>query len=202
MEELWFSKIDTATLCRAGGNGPIHPSQLMGMAFIDLGDSVLDVGCGSCSSLETMRKIFGNDITYKGVDFSKKHIDWCKKNFDEEFDVQHALDLKEKDESWDVAWSRHVVDHLESFEDGMLELMRVARKKVICTLWVPFDDAEEHKIKPIVEREIVFPSEWTNIYSRKKAMEFLEKSGWNYEVYERIGYTGKRSDTIIVMERK
>lgn len=202
MSDKWFSQLDSNTLCRGGGNGPLNPSQLFGMAFIDLGNSILDVGCGSGASLETMRKVFGDVITYKGVDFIDKHIDWCKETFDEEFEVQDALNLKEEDESWDVVWSRHVVDHLAGFEVSMKELMRVAKKKVICTLWVPLTDLDEHQIKPIVDQGKTYESEWTNIYSKKLVEKFLDESGWDYRMFEDIGYTNKKTDTVIIMERK
>ena len=51
-EELWFNTPDTHTLCRGGGNGPAHPSQLYaikkyverGMYFLDYGIEVLRWG--------------------------------------------------------------------------------------------------------------------------------------------------------------
>jgi len=199
----WFNTPDSNTLCRGGGNGPIHPSQFMGLAYINLGDSVLDVGCGSGASLEIMRKTLGDNIKYKGVDFIQKHIDWCKQTFTGEvFEVQNALSLKEPDKSWDVVWSRHVIDHLRSFESGITEQMRVAKRAVICILWRPFVQSENHEIKNIIDQGKVYSDEYTNDYSRIAVKKFLDnQSDWNYKIIEEIGYSYKRTDILIVIER-
>src|SRR5437667_151849 len=77
------------------------------------------------------------------------------------------------DKSWDVVYSRHVVDHMASFEDALDEHCRVAKKLVIIVLWRPLGNGEEHEIKHIVDQGKVYENEYTNDYSRKKVLEAL-----------------------------
>ena len=208
-KDRWFATCDDFSLCRMGGNGPINVSQLMPIVqYVKDGDSFLDVGCGSGTTLDALNAV-NKKVLYKGTDIIEHRIEWLKNTYDREFEVQDARHLQEDDKSWDIVWSRHVVDHLSSFEEAMDEHCRVAKKMVICILWMELMDIEEHHIKPIVDQGVEYKDEWTNQYSRDlvkgyladkcesgwKLREFLEKVTWDGSV------DGKGRDTIIVLER-
>ena len=215
-EELWFNTPDTATLCRGGGNGSQHPSQLYAIEKyvrpmdIEWGVSFLDYGCGSATTYEAIKKkwpmALGRYIFYTGVDIIKKNIDWCVENYPAgNFEVNPTLHkIDQPDQSWDVVYSRHVVDHMESFEDAMDEHKRVARKLVIVILWTGFVDSDEHEIKNIVDQrglptEKLYPNEYTNNYSRKKVKEYLN-SDLNWELLELNEDVG--GNQVIVLKHK
>ncbi len=150
---------------------------------------------------------------YKGLDIIPKNIEWCKKNFPGVlFAVNKQIHkIDEPDKSWDIVYSRHVVDHMKSFEDAMDEHCRVAKKLVIVVLWVPFADDDEHHIKNIVDApglptEKLYPHEYTNQYSRKKVMEYLNnKKDWKVlEIAEGIKGDGVAAnhDVVIVLEHE
>jgi len=209
-EDRWFSTPVKETWCRLGGNGPINVSQLMPLVkFTGDGESFLDVGCGSGTTIDAIDAI-KRDVKYKGVDFIESTIEWLRKTYpDREFDVQDARDLKEADQSWDIVWSRHVVDHLDSFERTIDEHCRVAKKRVICVLWYSFTDGDEHIIKPIFDNGRTYEDEYLNNFSRKKVREYLDnkcKEGWKLVEYlEDVSWQGdskgKGDDIIIVLER-
>ncbi len=217
--ELWFNTPDTFSLCRGGNNGPQHPSQLYAInKYVESGMSFLDYGCGSATTYEAMLKAgFINlgdptsGVDYLGLDIIPKNVDWCKETFPNgKFFVNMGIHkIDQPDKSSDVVYSRHVVDHMESFEKAMDEHCRVAKKLVIVTLWVPFSNGDEHNIQNIVDHrgtpdEILYPNEYTNSYSRKKVMEWINsKKEWNLlELTEDVGAEVRGHDIVIVLRRK
>src|SRR3990167_1748946 len=199
-EELWFNTPDTHTLCRAGGNGPDHPSQLYAIKKyveplakeLDQILSFLDYGCGSATTREAIRKNnYHGVLLYTGVDVIPKNIEWCQENFPGfDFRVNKSLHrFDQGDKSFDVVYSRHVVDHMESFEGAMDEHLRVAKKLVIVVFWVPMSAGDEHDVKNIVDgrgtpNEKLYLNEYTNSYSRKKVMEWLDSKKDEWDLLE------------------
>ena len=179
-KDHYFSEPVNDTWCRMGGNGPVNVTQIMPLIkYTQDGQSFLDVGCGSGTTLDAIHLI-KRKFKYKGVDFIKSRVKWLKKTYpDNDFECQDAISLKEKDKSWDVVWSRHVVDHLDDFEQPLEEHCRVAKKRVICILWYALHDGEEHIIKNIdYSNEVngkIYADEYLNMYSRKKVKAYLEK---------------------------
>lgn len=197
-----FEKIK-GDICRGGGNGPYHPSQFAGLRLVDKGESLLDVGCGSATTAECIIEKFPDkNIKYKGVDFIPHRIDWCRKLYPKlNFEIQDAMKLKEADNSWDIVYSRHVVDHLKSFEEAIDEQIRVARKKVICILWYSFCRSDGHTIKNIEKNGIVYKDEYLNSYNLHKIYYYLldNHPDWGFNIYFRIGNKNQRADNIIYL---
>ncbi len=221
-EELWFNTPDTETLCRAGGNGPDHPSQLYAIKkyvfpLMDDGRviSFLDYGCGSGTTIEAMSKEYpGSDLiwplNYLGVDIIPKNIKWCRENFKGvNFEVNPSIHkIDQPDKSFDVVYSRHVVDHMKSFEDAMDEHKRVSKDLVIVILWTGLVDGD-HQIKNIVDhrgtpKEATYKDEYTNNYSRKKVEEYLAGDPkWKLlELAEGVGKEVQGWNTVIVLRRE
>ena len=219
--DLWFNKPDTDTLCRAGGNGPNHPTQLYAIEkYVKSNMTFLDYGCGSGTTLEALigwvSSYSSEEIpgwqqwlngSYTGVDIIPKNIKWCKERWSEfNFKVNkplHKIDYP--DNSFDVVYSRHVVDHMKSFEEALDEHCRVARGLVIIVLWRPLGDAKEHEIKNIVDQGKTYKDEYTNDYSRMKVQEALawkERDGWKVlEMTENVGKEVSGFDTVIVLKK-
>lgn len=211
-EELWFNTPDSPSLCRGGGNGPQHPSQLYAIKkYVEPFKSFLDYGCGSATTYEALQKeeIL---VDYLGLDIIPKNVEWCKNNFPNgKFEINPSIHkIDQPDQSWDVVYSRHVVDHMNSFEEAMDEHLRVVKELVIVVLWVPFEEGDEHKISNIIDHrgtdhEVTYPNEYTNSYSRKKVMEWIKaKEPWwdLVELTEDVGSEVSGHDTVIVMRRK
>ena len=180
-EELWFNTPDTHTLCRGGNNGPAHPSQLYAIEkyVTESGLTFLDYGSGSGTTYEALghaQPVGKAGMWYTGTDIIPKNIEWCKKQWPESrWIVNSSLHkIDQPDKSWDVVYSRHVVDHMQSFEDALDEHCRVAKKLVIIVLWQPFSESDEHQIKNIIDQGKVYEDEYTNSYSRKLVMEALK----------------------------
>jgi len=204
--KLWFNTPETDILCRGGDNGPAHVSQLYAIEkYVKQTDTFLDYGCGSATTFEALSRIGYPMKDYLGLDIIPKNIEWCKQNFPlGHFEVNTQVNkITQPDKSWDVVFSRHVVDHMNSFEDAMDEHCRVARELVLVILWYSLNSTDEHIIKNIDYRHEkdgkLYPDEFLNSYSRKKVMEYLEnKEGWEIlEVTEHIG----KEDIAICLKR-
>ena len=219
-EELWFNTPDSPTLCRAGGNGPQHPSQMYAIDkyVVPMFEpsrtvSFLDYGCGSATTFEAITKNIDNwkdKLYYRGLDIIPKNIEWCKENYpDGEWAVNSTIHrIDEADKSYDVVYSRHVVDHMNSFEEAMDEHCRVAKELVIVVLWTGLLDGDNHEIKNIVDQrglptEKLYPNEYTNNYSKKKVLEYLNnKEGWELlELTENVGAEVKGCDVVLCLKR-
>lgn len=209
-DSLWFNTPDSHTLCRAGGNGPDHPSQLYAIKkYVQDGMTFLDYGAGSGTTFEAIRRDMPwlNTLYYEGLDVIKKNVDWCNDHFGVNLfkynPTIHKIDAP--DQSWDVVYSRHVVDHMNSFEEAMDEHCRVARKLVIAVFWVPLSESPEHEIKHIIDQGKVYENEYTNSYSRKKVMEWIKSKEPEFELLELtegVGKEVKGHDWVIVLRRK
>lgn len=213
--KLWFNTPDSHTLCRAGGNGPDHPSQLYAFKKYFKPEMpykwILDYGAGSATTLEALQKEYGTNpqpFYYVGLDIIPKNVEWCIKNFPgNTFKVNKTIHkIDEPDKSFDIVYSRHVVDHMETFEGPMDEHCRVSKDLVIVVFWVPLSTQPEHEIKHIIDQGKVYEDEYTNQYSREKVMEWIadkEKNGWELlEFKEDVGVEVKGHDWIIVLKRK
>lgn len=212
-DKLWFNTPDTHTLCRAGGNGPRHPTQLYAIKkYVDPSWIILDYGCGSATTWEALKtEMNWPSNQYLGLDIIPKNIEWCKENFPEtNFKLNPSIHkINQADRSFDVVYSRHVVDHMNSFEKAMDEHKRVANKMVIVVLWTGLLDKDEHEIKNIVDQrglptEKTYEEEYTNNYSRKLVREYLTNDPeWELvELTEDVGSEVSGHDTVIVLRRK
>mgnify|MGYP001570458411 CR=1 FL=1 len=212
--KLWFNTPDSNTLCRGGGNGPNHPSQLYAIKkYVKAHQSFLDYGAGSATTYEAIQKHMPYlSLRYRGLDIIPKNTEWCKENYPEgDWKVNTLIhEIDEPNESWDVVYSRHVVDHMKSFEDGMDEHLRVAKELVIVVLWVPFSTQPEHEIKNIVDQrglptEKTYHDEYTNQYSEEKVMKYLHDAihkGWKLlEITKDVGKEVSGHDTVICLKR-
>lgn len=215
-KKLWFNTPNCDTLCRGGGNGPNHPSQLYAIEkyvypLLDKNEelSFLDYGSGSATTYEAIKSkwpfIFLK-LRYQGADIIPKNVKWCKSLFpDGNFKLYKSDRIEEPDKSFDVVYSRHVVDHQKSFEFGLDEHCRVAKKLVVIILWRPLYNSDEHNIQNIVDQGVVYKNEWTNDYSRRKVVEAIKKKeadGWKMvEMAEGVGKEINKWDVIIVLER-
>lgn len=216
-DELWFSTPDAPSLCRGGGNGENHPSQLYAVKkYVKKGMSFLDYGSGSGTTYEALKKAgwelnnVMDGLYYLGLDVIPKFTEYCKKTFPEgSFIVNPSLHkIDQEDNSWDVVYSRHVVDHMESFEKALDEHKRVAKKLVIVVLWVPLATSMEHEIKNIVDgpqdNRKTYENEYTNSYSHKKVMDYLVSDPeWKLmEVTTSVGSEVSGHDTVIVLKHE
>jgi ubiquinone/menaquinone biosynthesis C-methylase UbiE len=94
-----------------------------------VGDSVLDVGCGTGIALAVVKALFPWR-TCCGIDPSADAASvWKARGI--EADVGSATHLPYADGSWDSVYSSHVLEHIEDDRAAVNEIIRVARRRAI-----------------------------------------------------------------------
>lgn len=101
------------------------------------GETVLDVGCATCIDYPLFKEA---NISYTGLDITEKFLIYARKLYPD-IKVHHGsiLDLPFEDRSFDVAYTKSVLEHLhpDEWRRGIEELWRVAEKRVILGFYIP-----------------------------------------------------------------
>lgn len=122
------------------------------LAFVDDGESLLDIGCASGGTLDWIRHK-KRKIKYKGTDYAENFIIENKKRLpDGLWGVMDAREIKEKDKSWDIVVIYDVIDNSEGWEQALNEACRVAIDKVILVMWA--DNDMETKKQYFIDKKI------------------------------------------------
>lgn len=82
------------------------------------------------------------------------------------------------DNAFDVVYCRHVLEHLPSWEDALLEMLKVARDRVIVAFFLLDLDAEADRIYYDTVPEV--PATYHNVYSRANISRWLDDRGYAY----------------------
>lgn len=129
--------------------------------------SIADFGCGPC--LEYL------DLKNEGYKFEYLGIDSCihlkKINEDKEIPFINVPVEKTglKDSSYELSYSRHVFEHLPTYEDILDEMIRVAKKYVIHIFFIKPSDDE--KINYWEQENL-----YHNVYSKTDIEKYISKN--------------------------
>jgi SAM-dependent methyltransferase len=124
--------------------------------------SILDCGCGPATEYFGY-KADGYDIYYMGLDSSKFIIEFVKGRGVPILEGHIEEMPHVPSNAYDVAFSRHVLEHLPTFRLALGELIRVGREEAIHVFF----------IKPGDEREIKY-DEAENLYHNRYKKEDIE----------------------------
>jgi ubiquinone/menaquinone biosynthesis C-methylase UbiE len=149
-------------------------------------ESILDAGVGPGVTYERIRDRLGN-TRYVGVDIAPVGIEKLKLMYPEaDFRVGNLMSLPFQNDSFDISYTRHTLEHCPYYDIPIRELCRVSRKRVIIVLF--------HDL--VIEDKLVVKSErHLNYYSRNKFESFLSSLGhrWRIEPCE--------NNLIVVIEK-
>lgn len=96
--------------------------------------TLVDCGCGPATEFFGYKND-GYDIQYLGVDSSEFLIDLLKKK--EVPVIKCSIDkIDLEDSSYEVAFSRHVLEHQPEFTAGLSEFIRIAKKEVVNVFFI------------------------------------------------------------------
>jgi ubiquinone/menaquinone biosynthesis C-methylase UbiE len=127
--------------------------------------SVIDFGAGLCEDYFGFIEA-NSGVHYNAVDFTDQFVEKAKKTgihiFKESAEKTHFRDMVV-----DVAYCRHLLEHLDYYEKALTEMIRVSMKEVIVTFFFPPEDKEELRMNNGLPH---------NLYSKKKIEEFLWKN--------------------------
>jgi SAM-dependent methyltransferase len=101
---------------------------------LNVGDSILEIGCGSGYYLEILEYLLCRSIEYTGVDYSEAMIDMAKMFYsDRNFAVADGANLPYSSQSFHTVISSCVLLTVPNFGDHIVETARVANKFIIAT---------------------------------------------------------------------
>lgn len=131
--------------------------------------SVLDIPCGLCIDYLPLKKI-NPALIYVGIDITESFVSRAKGI---NIPALHGRiqNIPCSDSSFDIAYSRHILEHLDSYEQAIKELVRVAKKEVLIVF---FRKPQDKDTDVIMTGDYVdgFPI-YHNLYSKTKFECFL-----------------------------
>lgn len=150
--------------------------------------SLVDLGCGTATEFFAYRNEYP-ELTYLGVDSSEFLY---KRNVD--LGVPMVMASVEStglpDSSYEVAFSRHVIEHQPSFEPILNEMIRVGSKKAIHIFFIPPKDNIE-----VINHD---PKEnlYHNQFDKLKIEKFIES---NSKVKE-FSWIGLQTESVLIID--
>lgn len=131
-------------------------------------NSILDIACGLCIDYFGFKKD-NVAITYKGIDFSRKLVAKAQeKGIDVSFGDIENIELP--DDSFDIVYGRHILEHLKYYDKALSEAIRIAKKEVLIVFFIKPSDKKEDVI------DLGFldgHSVYHNKYSQSKFVEYV-----------------------------
>ena len=130
--------------------------------------SIADFGCGPAVEYTALTEE-GYEFEYLGID-SCEHLKEYNESRGIPFTIAPVEKTGLKKNSYELAYSRHVFEHLPTYEDILDEMIRVASKYVVHIFFIkPGDKDNEH-------RELDVPNQlYHNRYVREEIEAYLKK---------------------------
>lgn len=145
------------------------PSRLAARKYIALKKyaSVLDVPSGLCIDYFGFKKDHIS-TAYQGLDFSTKLVSLAQRN-----GIQVTLgDIEQmpfEDNSFDLVYCRHILEHLTYYEQAIKEAIRVAKKEVLIVFFIKPHEKDDIIDKSVLDGHTVYH----NTYSQNKFARYV-----------------------------
>lgn len=149
--------------------------------------SVLDVACGAGIDKEGFDSE-RLELKYKGIDISDFLVNRNKeRGYDCE--VGNIEDIKEADNSWELVFGRHIIEHLEYYEKAISQMCRVANKYVVIIHFIPLIESDK-----IVTYNMDGSEVYHNEYGEEKFVKYCSQFGQ----VVRIPFEGERQSITLI----
>lgn len=131
--------------------------------------SLLDVGCGFCKDFEPLKKNCPQ-VHYCALDIASTFVTLAlERGIDA---LQGRVDqMPYADDSIELVYCRHLLEHLNSYENAIKEMVRVASKEVIIVFFINPEKNTTDKIGMI---NVGGFTTYQNRYSKSKIESFLK----------------------------
>jgi len=134
-------------------------------------ESVLDVAAGACLDYDGL-KAYDIRTRYKGLDITPFLVEKnLKRGIDCE--VGNIEEISESDNTWDLVYARHIIEHLEYYDKAVEEMCRVAKRYVVIVHFLPMSK-EGDKISITRDRGGQF---YENMYDEDKFVHYCSCRG-------------------------
>ena len=131
--------------------------------------SLLDAGCGVCVDYAPLKRSCP-DMQYLGLDISSTFVSQAK---EQGIPVEwgRIQNMPFADSRFDVVYARHILEHLDSYQDAMKEMIRVAAKEVLVVFFMAPDNSAKDKGGMV---NVGGYATYQNRYSKLKMEAFLK----------------------------
>lgn len=149
-------------------------------------NSLLDLGCGDGANFEWLKnytsKLYGSDYNITRLVRAKS---W---NLAEEVVLADVTDYAARDESFDVVFFNHVLEHIPDDQKALSEVFRILKKGGICVLGVPNEGAFWWQLAYKLEPESLKTTDHVHFYTVKSLSEKIKKAGFNIREVKSLGW--------------
>lgn len=174
------------------GEGPGSDTRHVLSNFINIGETVLDVGCGPGHNYDHFQEYGPAIKDYLGLDYSKRFVRAANQRNPGKYLFGDCRDLPMPDNSWDVVIMQDVLEHTNGYEKPLDEALRVARKRIIVAFWHLMDKDEDNSINDDGD------DGWGAWYSRSKWEKYLDKLKLDWFHHQIIDQQGKARDFYVI----
>lgn len=131
-------------------------------------NSILDIPCGLCFDYFGLKedKI---EINYYAIDICAKLV---AKSLEKGIDVKLGTieSIEYPANSFDIVYSRHILEHLKSYQKAVSEIIRVAKKEVLIVFFIKPSESDNDFISfPVCGNHCLYH----NTYSKNKLVEYI-----------------------------
>lgn len=142
---LFWENINPATFLHdeiEGYNKPVRARMRSIVSALPI-RTVLEVGCGSgvdCGGFQQVRP----DVAYTGVDFTEVMTAYCSSVYPQcTFLNGDIYALPVESETFDLVYCKDLLNHLDDWERGLSELMRVSKRFVMINFFYELGTVSE-----------------------------------------------------------
>jgi len=176
-ESVWNTE-KVSDIKEAWDHKPKQTLKMHTACYYILGDSILDVGCGTGDLLDALR-CHRYEGTYLGVDQSKDMLKQARRLHPDNIFTKANLYDMDHIPLADTVICLDVLHHQESLDPGFNNLYRKARKRLIITLWI--NDRDTHHEPQTKGRY----GEWLTYYTQQELKERFKDL--KYSVIREVG---------------
>ena len=147
---------------------------------------LLDLGCGDGANFPWLKpyteNLYGSDYNITRL------IRAQKKNIAQEIVLADATDYAAKDNSFDVIFFNHVLEHISDDEKALSEVFRILKKGGICILGVPNEGAFWWQLAYKLQPETLQTTDHVHFYTIKDLSKKVRKQGFKIREIKSLGW--------------
>lgn len=162
--------------------------------------SVLDIGCGTGMDYESFKK-YKLKVDYTGLDAVPAILNNAQRRYRKgNFLLGEIENLPFPNNSYDIVFTRHVLEHLPGYKKAISELFRVARHIIIIDFFItPTDKPDNIRMHyfRIPSEKFCWIKVYQNYYHKKKLLNYINLfKPQKIEIFENLSRDNKYFDTI------
>ncbi|CAO5679906.1 MAG: 2-methoxy-6-polyprenyl-1,4-benzoquinol methylase, mitochondrial [Holosporales bacterium] len=147
---------------------------------------LLDLGCGDGANFQWLKAhtedLYGSDYNITRL------IRAQKRNIAQEVVLADVMDYGAHDNSFDVVFFNHVLEHIHNDDKALSEVFRILKKGGLCILGVPNEGSFWWQLAYKLQPEALKQTDHVNFYTVKSLSKKIEKVGFKINEIKSLGW--------------